>query len=306
MAMNSEWLRQDPRYVVVSPVKDEEQYIDFTLRSVSRQSVRPVLWLIVDDGSQDNTPAIVRQYVSHHPFIQLVSGPWTEKRKLACAEVRAFNWGSERVETWRYDFIVKLDCDISFDADYFERLFDQFRKDERLGIASGVYRESDRANTWKEISMPYYHAAGACKVIRKECFEQIGPFVPAPGWDTVDEVRAMARGWTTRHFRDLKMIHHKPEGSSIGVLKTGIMQGEASYRVDSSRLFFACKVLHRLAVSAAPLSALGLILGYSGAMIMRKRRLVTKREAQYYRRLLLGRMSEKARKTFVLTKTAGE
>ena len=92
--------------------------------------------------------------------------------------------------------------------------------DHRLGIASGVYLEMGVDGAWKEVVMPSYHAAGACKVLRRTCFEEIEGFIVAAGWDTVDEIRAMTLGWKTRHFIDLQMKHHKFEGSGIGTIRT--------------------------------------------------------------------------------------
>jgi biofilm PGA synthesis N-glycosyltransferase PgaC len=284
-----------PRYVIVSPVKDEERYVEQTLRSVTDQNLKPILWLIVDDGSKDRTPELVRSYANSHPFIRLLSHPQSGERQLAFGEVRAFNWGLNFIGSVEYDFIVKLDCDLSFDADYFEQLMERFRQDESLGIASGIYLEQNTAGEWHEIVMPSYHAAGASKLMRRACFEDIGGFIPAPGWDTVDEIKAMVRGWTTTHFNELRMIHHKREGSSIGAVKTGIMHGEAYYRTGGSKIFFLLKVLHRISVRPYFVNAIALIWGYVRALVKRKQLLVTETEARYYKALLLGRLQERVK-----------
>ena len=278
------------KYVIVSPVKDEERYVELTIKSVSSQTAKPLLWIIVDDGSKDRTLEIVQRYLATNSFIRLERNPQAGERKLAFAEVRAFNWGHGRIGPVDYDFIVKLDCDLSFDADYFEKLLKQFARDDRLGIASGVYLEQDDSGVWHEVLMPAYHAAGASKVIRKACFEQIGGFIPAPGWDTVDEIRAISRGWTTTHFRDLRVKHHKREGSSVGSITTNLMQGEAYYRSGGSKLFFIFKLAHRLTCKPYLLGALAQAWGYLKAMLGRKPLLVSDDEARHYRGLLLGRL----------------
>lgn len=283
------------RYIIVSPVKDEERSIEFTLRSVIGQRLKPLLWVIVDDGSKDKTPEIVHRYLIQHPFIRLLSHPDSGERRLAYGEVRAFNWGCKSLGPVDYDFIVKLDCDLSFDTDYFEQLLERFRRDERLGIASGVYLEQRKTGVWKEIIMPAYHAAGASKVMRKACFEEIGGFIPAPGWDSLDEIQAMTCGWTTVHFKELRMRHHKREGSSMGAVNTSIMHGEAFYRTGGSKLFFVLKVVHRIFSKPYVLGALALLWGYLQALIKRKPYLVTETEARYYKGLLLGRLKVPAK-----------
>jgi glycosyltransferase involved in cell wall biosynthesis len=280
-------------YVIISPVKDEEQYVELTLQSVIAQTVKPLLWIIVDDGSKDRTAEIVKPYVATHPFIRLVQHPDAGSRKLGSSEVRAFNFGLTLVCLTDYHFVVKLDCDLSFGPDYFDLLLEQFTRHERLGIASGIYLEPGRAGRWEEVVMPPYHAAGASKMIRRVCFEDIGGFTPAPGWDTVDELRAISRGWTTAHFRDITMKHHKHEGSTIGPVNTSIMQGEAYYRSGGSALFFVFKLLHRVVRVPYLVSALGLLWGYMRATLRRAPILVTETEASCYKALLLGRLKSK-------------
>ena len=152
-----------------------------TLESMVRQSVKPMRWIVVDDGSSDQTAQIVRRYEHDHSYIRLVKRPCGQPRQPGSAVVHAFNRGYEVAGGLDYDFIVKLDCDLGFEADYFERLLEQFVADPKLGIASGVYLESSDGLTWEEIAMPPYHAAGASKVVRRNCFEQIGGFVSARG-----------------------------------------------------------------------------------------------------------------------------
>jgi glycosyltransferase involved in cell wall biosynthesis len=187
------------------------------------QTLKPALWMIVDDGSTDSTPEIIRRYLSSHPFIRLVSNPHAGIRQPGSAVIRAFKCGYEAIGSSEYDFIVKLDCDLSFEKEYFENLLGRFMDDHRLGIASGVYLEMGDDGGWREVVMPQYHAAGACKVLRRKCFEEIGGFIVSAGWDTVDEIRAMTLGWNTGHFVDLQMKHHKSEGSGIGTIRTSVL-----------------------------------------------------------------------------------
>jgi poly-beta-1,6-N-acetyl-D-glucosamine synthase len=279
------------KYIVISPVKDEERYVHHTLESMVRQSVKPVRWIIVDDGSSDQTAQIVRRYEQDHGFILLVQRPRGLPRQPGSAVVHAFNSGYEAAGGLDYGFIVKLDCDLSFEANYFERLLEQFRADPKLGIASGAYLENSDGLTWAEVAMPPYHAAGASKVLRRTCFEQIGGFVPARGWDTVDEIRAMTHGWRTRHFGELKMKHWKREGTGIGALRTNFMHGEVYYRTSGSKAFFLLKVAHRVTCRPLLIGGLALFWGYLRTMLRRQERLVTQEEARYYRALLNGRMA---------------
>ncbi len=277
-------------YVIISPVRDEARQVERTLRSVVEQTVRPVRWVIVDDGSTDETTAIVRRWAGQHNFIQLVPHPAQSARQPGGNVIRVFNTGYRQVENLDFDFVVKLDCDVSFAPDYFERLLGEFQADPQLGIASGVYEECRAGSDWRVVEMPAYHAAGATKMIRRKCFEEIGGFVVARGWDTVDEIRAVARGWRTRHFPALVMKHWKPEGSGIGLLRTGVMHGEIYYLTGGSVRFFVLKFLHRLITRPVALGGLALLWGFLKLWIRQAPRLVTDAEARCYQALLHARL----------------
>lgn len=278
-------------FLVISPVKDEEQYVERTLCSMVAQTLRPVRWIIVDDGSCDQTPRIVENFAVRHDFIQFIKSPHRGPRQPGSAVIQAFNRGYEAVKEINYDFVVKLDCDLSFEADYFERMMEVFAADPKLGIASGIYLESPDGNEWTEVEMPSYHAAGCSKVMRRPCFEQIGGFVPSRGWDTVDEIRAMARGWRTGHIPDLKMKHWKREGAGIGTLRTSLMHGEIYYLTGGSKLFLLLKVLHRMKCRPLVIGGLALLWGYARAALGRQEPLVTAEEARRYRSLLNSRIT---------------
>lgn len=294
---------RSPRYIIVSPVKDEERYVERTLRSVIGQTLKPVLWVIVDDGSRDSTSAIIHRYLPKNPFIRLVRNPNAGVRQPGSAVIRAFNCGYESIGPMDYDFIVKLDCDLSFGPDYFESLLGKFMVDRQLGIASGVYHEVGKDGSWREVAMPLYHAAGASKVIRRKCFEEIGGFIVAAGWDTVDEIRAMAIGWKTGHFSDLKMKHHKSEGSGIGTLRTSIMHGQIYYLTGGGKLFFLLKFLHRMGSKPYVIGGFALLWGYLKPLRERKAPLVTKAEAECYQKLLSERLQVRTRSLFARSST---
>jgi len=279
------------KYIVITPVKDEEQFVEHTLQSMTDQSLKPIRWFIVDDGSGDRTAEIVERYEKDHEFIRLIKCPAGRLRATGSAEVRAFNRGLEAAKGLEYDFIVKLDGDLSFPPDYFERLLQQFYQDSQLGIASGVYSESSGHKTWEEVAMPSYHAAGASKVVRKTCFDQIGGFIPVRGWDTLDEIRAMTLGWRTCHFKEMKMKHWKPEGSGMGALRTSFMHGEIYYRTGGGRFFFLLKVLHRFIYRPFIIGAFALLWGYLKTMFGKQGRIVSPEEARCYRALLNRRLS---------------
>lgn len=280
------------RYVIISPVKDEERHVETTIRSVIKQTLRPTRWVIVDDGSSDRTWEIIETCCAQHPWIKLVRLPLRSERGAGSPVVQAFLAGYDHVRAEEFDFIVKLDCDLRLPPTYFAQLLSRFESDETLGIASGVYLE-EHEGVQRVIEMPAYHAAGACKVLRAQCYRDIGGFVVSRGWDTVDEIRAQSKGWRTTHFADLPFDHLRPEGAARGSLYTNRLHGEVYFLTGGPLEFFAFKVLHRAVMGRPPvLAGIMLLVGYLKPWLLRTSRLVNRDEAKYYRRQLRRRMLE--------------
>lgn len=213
-------------------------------------------------------------------------------REPGAGVVRAFAAGYELVRQEKFDFVVKLDCDLDFPPEYFENLLARFEEDMTLGIASGIYLEKQHGR-WIPIRMPNYHAAGASKAIRSDCFRDIGGFVPHRGWDSVDEIRAQAKGWKTRHWEELKLYHMKDEGSGIGFLRTNFIDGEIYYLTGGGTFFFLLKTVHRILYGRPFLvGGLGMALGFLTNWFRRRPLLVNESEARFYRQLLNRRIVE--------------
>jgi len=279
-----------PPYVIVTPVRDEAAFICVTLLSVIAQSHRPLRWVIVDDGSTDRTPQILRTYTRGWEWITVVS-TGSRERRLGSAEVLAFQRGLAEIDpALPYEFIVKLDADLRLPTDYFSRLLGRMAAEPQLGIASGVYCEQAR-DDWKPVDMPQYHAAGASKVVRRQCFDEIGGFVARKGWDTVDEIRAGVRGWRTGHFDDIRFRHLKPEGAAMGRLRTHRFHGEIYYQTGGGLAFMLAKAAHRMVTARPPvLGGLAMLWGYLLPLLARHERLVTRAEARHYRAMLNRRL----------------
>ena len=278
------------KYIIISPVKDEENYIEDTIKSVIGQTIRPYRWIIVDDGSQDKTAYTVNEYREKYEWIELIKIERDRERRPGSAVINAFDRGYKLVENLDFDFVVKLDCDLRLNSDYFEKLLSRFKEEERLGIASGVYLEKKRQN-WIPVKMPGYHVCGASKVIRKQCFAEIGGFIPSKGWDTLDEIRAQMLGWKTRHFNELRIYHLKNEGSGRGQLRTNAMHGEIYYLMGGSKAFFAMKVIQRM-IFGRPIIIGGaaMVFGYLSSLALGKQLLVTRDEAVFYKSILNRRL----------------
>ncbi len=163
------------RYVLITPARNEAAFIEETIRSVIAQTVRPLKWVIVSDGSTDGTDEIVRKHAVEHDWIELVRMPERNERHFA-GKVYAFNAGYARVQGLDYKFIASLDADVSFDVEYCEFVLSKLVENPLLGVAGTPFREGDTTYDYRYTSLD--HVSGACQFFKRECFESIGGYVP--------------------------------------------------------------------------------------------------------------------------------
>ncbi|BFU93465.1 MAG: glycosyl transferase family 2 [Nitrospira sp.] len=248
-------------YVVISPVRDEMAHIEKTIQSMVAQTTLPTQWIIVNDGSTDDTRQIINRYVAKCAWIKAIHRENRGFRKSGGGVIEAFNEGYRALATSEWDFLVKFDGDLSFDTDYFEKCFKYFAVEPMLGIGGGdVYHDIDGSLIVEK--NPRFHVRGATKIYRKACWDALGGLIQAPGWDTLDEVKANMLGWTTHSFPDLKLIHHKYTGSADGTWGGWVKNGRANYIAGYHPLFMAVKCLKRSFQRPYLISALGLFYGF--------------------------------------------
>ena len=278
------------KYVIITPARDEEQFIEFTLRSVVGQTMLPQEWIILDDGSTDRTADIVTQHADRFPWIRLIELPNRKDRKFGRAIVEAFHHGLRNLRTDNYDFICKLDADLSLPRHYFEFLFKKFDKRPRLGIASGCtfIRRAGKL-IWERGYEN--HTRGPMKVYRRECFEDINGLMAELGWDVIDDFKAQASGWETRSFKDLVVIHHRPIGSSgQGIIAGRIRWGEIQYLLNYQPVFAFSSGLYRMLDRPYVIGGLAIWYGYLKSFFVGKERIAKGDLKHFIRRRQLERL----------------
>jgi poly-beta-1,6-N-acetyl-D-glucosamine synthase len=277
------------RYVIISPVRDEEKYIEATIECVRRQTILPLEWVIVDDGSTDRTGEILDRVAAQFPWIRIIHRANRGFRKSGGGVMEAFYDGYKTLQCKDWDFIVKLDGDLSFAPEYFEKCFQYFDRDSQLGIGGGEIHH-DVAGQMKVEANPRFHVRGATKIYKRACWEAIGGLWPAPGWDTIDEVKANMLGWKTYAFADLPLSHHRFTGSEEGLLRDRIKHGVACYISGYHPLYVAASCLSRLTQKPYVLGSLGIMYGFLKAHFTRPARLEDRSYLAYIRGQQLRRL----------------
>ena len=281
---------QSRRYVVITPVRDEEEHLQSTIESMIHQTVPPQEWVIVNDGSQDGTAKILDDYASRVSWIRAVHRKDRGFRKAGGGVVDAFNDGYRELASSDWEFIAKFDGDLTFEADYFEKCFAEFERDPKLGVGGGVicYVEDDGSKRFEEA--PAFHVRGATKIYRKACWEGIGGFLAAPGWDTIDEVKANSLGWSTRSFPSLHLVHGRDTGAADGTWPTLVKYGRANYICGYHPLFMVSKCMVRLVRKPYLLGSIGLMYGFVSGYLTNVPQVDDPKTIAYLRRQQLQRL----------------
>src|SRR5438876_1887468 len=270
------------RYVIVTPVRDEEEHLEATIASVVHQTSLPAEWVIVDDGSTDGTGRIIDRYAAEIPWMTVVHCPNRGYRKSGGGVMEAFHAGYNALRYKDWEFIVKLDGDLTFSPDYFEKCFRHFDEEAKLGIGGGEIYHSLSGELQLEAN-PRFHVRGATKIYRRACWEAIGGLWPAPGWDTIDEVKANMLGWKTSSFPELRLLHHRFTGSAEGLLRDRVKHGVACYVAGYHPLFLAAKCFFRLGQKPYVIGAAAILCGFLKGQLTHAPRVDDARMIDYLR-----------------------
>lgn len=281
-------------FTIITPSFNESKHLEQTIRSVLNQTVLPQEWIIVDDGSTDNTSEIIQKYSNRYPFIKYLYREQPVRQKYFSSNVFAINTGYDQIKNCKFDFLAILDADIELPNNYYEYILSKFNSDKQLGIASGIYEDlidgiprkvlHDRRSTPKAI-----------QVFRRQVFEQIGGFLPLPygGEDTISCFMARMAGWKVWSFPEVSALHLKPTGTgqTKNALAVKFKQGICEYNLATHPLFFFLKATRR-ALLEKPyiIGSISRILGFIWASLRGDKTLLSEDVIKFIRRDQLNRI----------------
>jgi len=273
------------RYCLITPCRNEARYARRTLNSVVGQSELPARWVIVDDGSQDETPRILAEYAARFPWLQVLRRPDRGDRKLGGGVMEAFYTGYDAINPSEFEYLCKLDLDLDLPPRYFELLMDRMEADPRIGTCSGKayffwpgppddavqFPLSDTSRLVSE-KIADEHSVGASKFYRITCFRQIGGFVRELSWDAIDGHRCRQLGWRAVSWDDpdLRFIHLRPMGTSHKSWWTGrVRHGLIQYYMGTTPVWMLATAAYRMTRPPYVVGGLGMLWGYFRSMIRR-------------------------------------
>lgn len=273
-------------YILVTPARNEAAVIRQTLESVVSQTLRPLRWVIADDGSTDGTSNIVEEYARRFPFVELLRMPPRMTRSFA-GKVTAVEAALERVQGLDFEVFGNLDADVSFEPDYMEFLMAQFAEDPALGVAGTPFTQAGGYDSTRDSFEGQNYVAGPCQLFRYRCFRDIGGYVPNPagGVDWIAVMTARMRGWTVRCFPEKRFHHHRSMGTAErGELSALFSYGEKDYYLGGSPVWQAFRVGYRITKPPRLVGGLALGAGYTWAAVRRIKRPVSPELMRFHRR----------------------
>ena len=251
-------------YLLISPCRDEARYLRRTLDSVASQSVPPALWVVVDDGSTDETATILQEYLPRLSYLRVVRRVDRGRRQVGPGVIEAFYAGLENVSLDDFDYVCKLDMDLELPKRYFQLLMERMESNPRIGTTSGKPWFEKNGYLVPEICGDEM-SVGMTKFYRVSCFKEIGGFVRQVMWDGIDCHRARMLGWIaeSRDVEELRFIHLRPQGASQKGIWTGrVRVGFGQYFMGTSPLYYIAAAVHRLPAHPAVIGSVGMLWGY--------------------------------------------
>jgi glycosyltransferase involved in cell wall biosynthesis len=280
-----------PAYVLITPARNEAQFIESTIQCVVAQTTRPLRWVIVSDGSTDGTDEIVTKYAADHPWIELMRMPERRERNFG-GKAHAVNAAYASVRNLEFQVIANLDGDIAVCPSHFSYLLSKLAEDPALGVVGTPFQEAS-GETYDYRFASIEHVSGACQVFRRQCFEEINGYLPIAcgGVDLAALISARMKGWKTRTFTGMVCQHHRAIGTAEHGAYTALFRiGAKDYRLGGHPLWEFCKVIHR--ITQRPLIVGGLVLGagYFWAMVRQIERPLSRELEAFHRQDQLRRL----------------
>jgi glycosyltransferase involved in cell wall biosynthesis len=263
------------KFIIITPTRNEEKFIHETLRSMLEQTLLPTKWIIVDDGSTDNTASMIKEYMKKTDFIEYLYRPNRGFRKPGQGVVESFYTGFGKIENQDYDVVSKLDADLKLPPDTLELIAKAFQNDKTLGITGGTrYEKGEKIKEYKKVLVPKGFVGGPNKFYRKQCFEDIGGLIPRAGWDGVDTIKANMCGWKTGELDSIKIIHLKPTGTAKGegLAKACEKYGDVSYYMGGYFWYFIIRMVGRSLKNMNPRIGYYMLKGYFQSLTNKENR----------------------------------
>ena len=274
-------------YILITPVKNEEKSLHNLIESVASQSIKPALWVIVDDGSTDKCPEIIENATNNYEWIKSIRLKESE-RDLTIHVSTVIKTGIDfareycKEHDYKYGYVAFLDADMNIpDKDFFKKLIIEFEKDDQLGIASGEIQCMDGLGNIGIEKRRTDTVSGGEMICRRECFENVEGVPLSHAWESVLRVKAILNGWKIKQFNEIKIIQTRETSSAEGLKKGYYVNGTSEYYLNSNPFIVIAKGL-KYCFKSPHYTGLAYLCGYFSSWIGRKEQIDDEEVKKYY------------------------
>ncbi len=280
--------------VLITPFLNEETVIGDLIKSVIAQELQPAKWVLVDDGSSDNSVNIIKKITKDKDWISLVQlDHKSQKRSIGAKIINAFNSGLATISINDYDIIMKLDADLILPENYIKEITRQFTKNPSIGLCGGVCGLVEKGEIKLERKTNLDHVRGALKAYRRECFQEIGGLVNRMGWDSVDEYKTRYKNWEVKVLPDLMVTHLKETNIKTGYTRASFKNGIMLYTIRFDFPLLMTNVLKRFLWKPYIIQGLAILFGYCYAFLFREEKIIDKKLGKFIRKYRYSKIVEK-------------
>ena len=281
------------KILIITPACNEEKHLSALIDSVLLQSHLPLEWIIVDDGSQDNTSNVIQHAAMKYSWIKYLRKEKINLRGPGKSVIEAFYFGFNNRSIMDYDVVVKLDADLVLPVNYLEIITKKFQTNTKIGICGGVCVLKDGDSYIIEQETNLDHIRGAIKAYRRECFEEIGGLLKNMGWDTVDEHSARIKGWSVSVLSDLKVLHQRSTHQEYGFVKAAFRNGKMLYSIRMDIFLLFGNSVKKSFTKPYLLLGFAMFLGYMIAVFTGYKKIVNKDLGRFIRKYRYRQMLKK-------------
>ncbi len=282
------------KVVIITPFLNEEAAIGHLIKSMISQEVKPTKWVLVDDGSMDNSVTIINGFAKECEWISLVQlDHKSQKRSIGAKIINAFNKGLETINIDDYDVIMKIDADLILPTNYIREITHQFTSNKKIGLCGGVCGLVNDGMVKLESKTNLDHVRGALKAYRKECFKDIDGLVNRMGWDSVDEYKTRYMGWKVKVLPDLMVSHLKETNIKTGHAKASFKNGIMLYTIRFDIPLLMTNVVKRLLWKPYIIQGLAILWGYCYGFLSQEEKIIDKKLGKFIREYRYKKISER-------------
>ena len=279
--------------LIITPACNEGKYLSELIQSMASQSSFPEEWIVIDDGSIDNTTDLIQNACLEYPWIRYIRKEKEDVRSPGRSVMDVFYYGFEQRLANDYDIVMKLDADLILPNNYLSEIKKHFLNNEKIGICGGVCVIKNKTGTVIEPGTNLDHLRGPIKAYRRNCFEEIGGLVKKMGWDTIDEHHARFLGWQVCVIRDLEVLHRRRTNTEYGLVKAAYVNGKMIYSIRMDFLLLLTNCFKRMIIWPYCILGLVMLIGYLVAFFTRHEKIVSKELGQFIRRYRYQKISER-------------